>query len=96
MLIEACEAIERNEDVLKATKSKEEASQIKHSVKFFSAKANFSLGENQMQNNITKDPSDHGNNLSHCTADFWTLINHSNLWAESPNFHLLRTLFKCD
>jgi hypothetical protein len=47
MLIEACEAIERNEDVLKATKSKEEASQIKHSVEFFSAKANYSLGENQ-------------------------------------------------
>ena len=74
-LIEACEAIERNELVLE-TKSKEETSHSNKATKRSSAKASNKSGEKQQQSRNTKHYcSEHGNNPTHSTADCWTLKN---------------------
>ena len=74
-LIEACEAIERNELVLE-TKSKEETSHSTKATKRSSAKASNKSGEKQQQSRNTKHYcSEHGNNPTHSTADCWTLKN---------------------
>jgi len=74
-LIEACEAIERNELVLE-TKSKEETSHSNKATKRSSAKASNKPGEKQQQSRNTKHYcSEHGHNPTHSTADCWTLKN---------------------
>ena len=74
-LIEACEAIERNELVLE-TKSKEETSHSNKATKRSSAKASNKSGEKQQQSRNTKHYcSEHGQNPTHSTADCWTLKN---------------------
>ena len=74
-LIEACEAIERNELVL-ATKSKEETSHRNKATKRSSAKASNKPGEKQQQSRNTKHYcSEHGHNPTHSTADCWALKN---------------------
>ena len=75
-LIEACEAIERNEHVLETFKSKEETSHSNKTVKRISAKASKKPGEKQKQNGSKKHYcSEHGQNPTHSTADCWTLQN---------------------
>ena len=74
-LIEACEAIERNELVLE-TKSKEETSHSNKATKRSSAKASNKPGEKKQQSRNTKHYcSEHGQNPTHSTADCWTLKN---------------------
>ena len=74
-LIEACEAIERNELFLE-TKSKEETSHSNKATKRSSAKTSNKSGERQQQSRNTKHYcSEHGQNPTHSTADCWTLKN---------------------
>ena len=75
-LIEACEAIERNELVLETSKSKEETIHSNKTVKRISAIASNKPGEKQKHSSSKKHYcSEHGQNPNHSTADCWTLQN---------------------
>jgi hypothetical protein len=76
-LIEACEAIERNELLLDKTKSKEDTSHSNKKAKNY-ARSSSKPGEKQKQSSVAKHfCTEHGHNPTHSTADCWTLKNRS-------------------
>jgi hypothetical protein len=83
-LIEACEAIERNELLLDRTKSKEDTRNSNKKSKKFASSSSKS-GEKQKQSGVAKHfCTEHGHNSTHSTADCWTLKNRAKASGHVP------------